>query len=99
MCDVTNVMARRAATPNPPILLADDDALQSFVGKLRKQSCVALDTEAASFHRYVDRIYLIQISSESETAIVDPVAVTNLKPIGRILADPSVEAALRYIDL
>ena len=98
VCDVTRVMARRTAAPSPPVLLADDDALQSFVGKLRKQSCVALDTEAASFHRYVDRIYLLQLSSDSETAIIDPLSIKNLKPLGRLLADSSVEVVFHDAD-
>ena len=98
MCDVTKVMAQRTAAPDPPVLLADDDALQSFVGKLRQQSCVALDTEAASFHRHVDRIYLIQLSSDSETAIIDPLSIKNLKPLGRLLADSSVEVVFHDAD-
>ena len=98
VCDVTRMMARRTAAPSPPVLLADDDALQSFVGKLRKQSCVALDTEAASFHRYVDRIYLLQLSSDSETAIIDPLSIKNLKPLGRLLADSSVEVVFHDAD-
>lgn len=92
------VMAQRTAAPDPPVLLADDDALRSFVGKLQKQSCVALDTEAASFHRHVDRIYLIQLSSDSETAIIDPLSIKNLKPLGRLLADSSVEVVFHDAD-
>ncbi len=57
--------------------------MEAFASHLQGQSRIALDTEAASFHRYVDRIYLIQVSTESRTAIVDPLALSNLKPIGR----------------
>ncbi len=57
-----------------------------------------MDTEAASFHRFVDRIYLVQISSDSATAIVDPLAVTNLKRIGDLLADPSIEVVFHDAD-
>jgi ribonuclease D len=88
----------KSAASKPPLLLADDDALEAFTGDLKEQSLVALDTEAASYHRYVDRIYLVQISSASATAIVDPLAVSNLKPIGRILADPAVEVVFHDAD-
>ena len=81
-----------------PVLLGDDDALEAFAGHLQGQLRVALDTEAASFHRYVDRIYLIQMSTESRTAIVDPLAISNLKPIGRLLADSSVEVVFHDAD-
>ena len=97
VCHVSVVMGKPAASRRP-LLLADDSALKDFVDELKEQACVALDTEAASYHRYVDRIYLIQISSASRTAIVDPLAVTNLKPIGRLLADPSVEVVFHDAD-
>ena len=84
--------------PPDPILIADDEALTDFVNGLQGKTCVAMDTEAASFHRYVDRIYLIQISSDSATAIVDPLAVTNLKRIGDLLADPSIEVVFHDAD-
>jgi ribonuclease D len=97
VCHVSMSMGK-AAAPQQPLLLADDDALSTFVGDLKEQSVVALDTEAASYHRYVDRIYLVQISTASSTAIVDPLGVSNLKPIGRILADPAVEVVFHDAD-
>lgn len=89
---------RKSGAPREPLFLANDDALEAFADHLQKQSRIALDTEAASFHRYVDRIYLIQVSTESRTAIVDPLAVSNLKPIGRLLADSSVEVVFHDAD-
>jgi ribonuclease D len=59
---------------------------------------VALDTEAASFHRYVDRVYLVQVSADSETALIDPVAVSDLAPVGSLLADAAVEKVLHDAD-
>ena len=88
----------KSGASKEPLLLGDDDALEAFAGHLQGQSRVALDTEAASFHRYVDRIYLIQMSTESRTAIVDPLAISNLKPIGRLLADSSVEVVFHDAD-
>ena len=41
--------------------------LEALVAELREEPLVAVDTEAASFHRYLDRVYLLQISSRSET--------------------------------
>lgn len=90
-------MARHRAPPDP-LLIADDEALAHFANGLQGKSRVAMDTEAASFHRYVDRIYLVQISSDSATAIVDPLAVTDLKRIGQLLADPSIEVVFHDAD-
>lgn len=72
--------------------------LAGLIPRLRSSPRVALDTEAASFHRYVDRVYLVQLSSDGETALVDPLSVHDLTPIGALLADPEVEIILHDAD-
>ena len=56
-----------------------------------------MDTEAASFHRYRDRVYLLQTSSRSETAVVDPLAV-GLAQFADLLADPAIEIVFHDAD-
>jgi ribonuclease D len=68
------------------------------VAAFRREPLVAADTEAASFHRYRDRIFLIQLSSPSTTAIVDPLALADLAPVGELLADPKVEKVFHDAD-
>jgi ribonuclease D len=72
--------------------------LASLVERLRREPLVAVDTEAASFHRYQDRIYLLQLSSRQETGVVDPLAAGTLAPIGELLADPAVEIVFHDAD-
>ena len=91
-------MVSAKSKPGEPLLIADDVTLRAFADRIKDKKNVAFDTEAASYHRYVDRIYLIQMSSGDETAIIDPLAVTNLKPIGRILANPNVEVIFHDAD-
>jgi ribonuclease D len=64
----------------------------------RQASAVAVDTEAASFHRYVDRIYLIQVSTPDGTTILDPLALDDLSPLGDLLADERVEKVFHDAD-
>lgn len=78
--------------------VATPDALARVVTAFRRASPVAVDTEAASFHKFVDRVYLIQLSTRNTTAIVDPLAVTDLAPIGALLADPQVEKIFHDAD-
>jgi ribonuclease D len=75
-----------------------DAELAAVVAELRAGTLVAVDTEAASFHKYVDRVYLVQLSSRTRTAIVDPLAVGNLSPIGALLVDPAVEKVFHDAD-
>jgi ribonuclease D len=81
-----------------PALITDPQALLALAERLRRAPRVALDTEAASFHRYVDRVYLLQASSDGESALIDPLAVDDLTPIGRLLADPALEVIFHDAD-
>lgn len=74
------------------------EALAHVVASMRREPIVAADTEAASFHRYRDRIYLIQLSAGQRTALIDPLAVADLSPLGALLADPSVEKVFHDAD-
>jgi len=72
--------------------------LEALVAELREEPLVAVDTEAASFHRYQDRVYLLQVSSRRQTAVVDPLAIGTLDPIGELLADPTIETLFHDAD-
>jgi ribonuclease D len=69
-----------------------------FSATLTGVPLMAVDTEAASFHRYQDRIYLIQLSTRTVTAVVDPLGVADLSALGRLLADPAVEVLFHDAD-
>jgi ribonuclease D len=72
--------------------------LRSAVERLRSGGRIAFDTEAASFHRYVDRIYLIQLSSDRDTVLADPLAIHDLGVLRDVLADPAVEVIFHDAD-
>ncbi|HEY3934483.1 MAG TPA: HRDC domain-containing protein [Gemmatimonadales bacterium] len=74
------------------------DAFAGLLAEIATARLVALDTEAASFHRYHDRIYLIQLSTTTLTAVIDPLGVGNLAPIGDLLANPQVEKIFHDAD-
>ncbi|HEV8398940.1 MAG TPA: ribonuclease D [Gemmatimonadales bacterium] len=78
--------------------VARPDALAELIAAVRRAPRIAVDTEAASFHRYRDRIYLIQISTADRTALIDPLAVTDLSPVGAVLADPGIEKTFHDAD-
>ncbi|MGH7520135.1 MAG: ribonuclease D [Gemmatimonadales bacterium] len=81
--------ARYVATPQ---------ALAEVAAAMRRERQVGVDTEAASFHRYRDRIYLLQVSSRTQSALIDPLAVTDLAPFGALLADAAVEKTFHDAD-
>ncbi|MFQ6044794.1 MAG: ribonuclease D [Gemmatimonadales bacterium] len=79
-------------------LIARDGELGRLVRKLSLEHRLALDTESASFHRYVDRVYLIQVGYGDRVALIDPLAVRDLSPLGGLLADRAIEVVLHDAD-
>jgi ribonuclease D len=79
-------------------LIQSQAELERLFERFAGEPLLALDTEAASFHRYRDRIYLLQLSSRHETAVVDPLAITSLAPLAKVLADPEVEIVFHDAD-
>lgn len=72
--------------------------LAALLRRLAREPLVAVDTEAASFHRFVDRVYLIQLSTRHDTFVVDPLTVGDLQGFGALLADPAVEVVFHDAD-
>ena len=93
-----NLAAHAAHRPDQTRLIQTQADLERFFQRLKNEPLLALDTEAASFHRFRDRVYLLQLSSREETAVVDPLAVTSLEPLAGILADPAVEIVFHDAD-
>ena len=79
-------------------LVDTPEDFQGLLGEIRGAGLVALDTEAASFHRYHDRIYLVQLSTPELTAVIDPLSVGDLTPRGDLLADPGIEKVFHDAD-
>ena len=78
--------------------VATAQALADLAGALRREPRLGVDTEGASFHRYRDRIYLVQVSGGSETALIDPLALADLSPVGALLANPQIEKVFHDAD-
>jgi len=73
-------------------------ALAEVIAAARGEPLVAADTEAASFHRYKDRVYLVQLSTRHSTAVIDPLAIPDFSPFAALLADAKVEKVFHDAD-
>jgi ribonuclease D len=91
-------MVPTASRVTPHRYVRSSEELAALMRRIAREPLVALDTEAASFHRFVDRIYLIQLSSRRETAIIDPLTVSDVAGLGALLADPEVEVVFHDAD-
>jgi ribonuclease D len=75
--------------------LAELDRVSS---ELRGAQLLAVDTEAAGYHRYHDRICLLQLSDRSRTFLVDTLAIDRLDGVGPLLEDPAIETVFHDAD-
>lgn len=80
------------------VYLDTADETDRFLKSIVSADAVALDTEGASFHRFVDRIYLLQISTRDRTAIIDPLAIGVPTRLGALLEDKRVEVIIHDAD-
>lgn len=82
--------------PGPAIFVAvkfiDSPAqLPDVAAALAAGRRIAFDAEAAGFHRYSDQVCLIQVSTETETFVLDPLALDLSDVLRTGLEGPGVE--------
>lgn len=80
------------------LFLDTPEAADRFLGSITSTPVVAIDTEGASFHRYVDRIYLLQLSTTDRHAILDPLRVQSMNSLGSLLESREVEVVFHDAD-
>jgi len=81
-----------------PLYLDTPSLVDGFLASIANTRTLALDTEGASFHRFVDRIYLLQLSTREQTAIIDPLPIGTPARLGALLEDPAVEVVFHDAD-
>jgi ribonuclease D len=69
-----------------------------FLSEISDVKELALDTEGASFHRFLDRIYLLQISTRKHSAIIDPLPIGSPAKLGQLLQSTAVEVVFHDAD-
>ena len=57
-----------------PEIVATHRSLLALVGRIIREPLLAVDLEADSLHHYQEKVCLIQISTPSESVLIDPLA-------------------------
>jgi len=81
-----------------PLYIDTPETVERFLQSLRGVRQIAVDTEGASFHRFVDRIYLLQLSTDTVSAVIDPLPIGTPALLGDLLQDPAVEVVFHDAD-
>lgn len=71
-------------------MVGDAQALQSLAGRVRASERVGLDTEFHNERTYAARLMVIQIAFDDGYAIVDPLAISDLRPLADALTQTLV---------
>jgi len=72
-------------------LIQNEADLETLVHRARKTDAVALDTEFVWERTYYPQLGLIQIAlSDEDCYLIDPIAIQNLQPLGKLLSDRGV---------
>ena len=86
------------ADTDSALYLDKPEAVDRFLAEISDVRELALDTEGASFHRFLDRIYLLQISTRDRSAIIDPIPIGSPAKLGDILQSKAVEVVFHDAD-
>lgn len=79
--------------------IQDETAASSLAETLSVEWRIALDLEAAGFHRYSDRVCLIQLSLASgRTYLIDPLAFDPRELLAPVLEHPEVQVIMHGAD-
>jgi ribonuclease D len=84
--------------PHQAIYLDTAPDTSRFLRSIADVDLLAIDTEGASFHRFVDRIYLLQLSTRDRSAIIDPLPIGTPQELGALLESPKVQVVFHDAD-
>ncbi|MGQ0813122.1 MAG: ribonuclease D, partial [Gemmatimonadota bacterium] len=72
--------------------------LDTLGRRLASVALIAADTEAAGYHRYSDRVCLLQLSTRDATFVIDTLAVTQLDALRDIFSRQETEVVFHDAD-
>ena len=76
----------------------DRGSLEDARGALAAADLLAVDCEAAGFHRYSDRLCLVQVTCGGRTYLFDPLALDPAPALEAPLRDPTVDVVMHGAD-
>ena len=68
-----------------------DSELAAFCARLPDARRIAFDTEFVSEHSYRPELCLVQVAADDHLALIDPMAIADMTPFWRALAEPGHE--------
>jgi ribonuclease D len=79
-------------------LVTTADRLAEIAAVLCSQSEFAVDLEMDSLHHYQEKVCLIQVSTRTDSWLIDPLALKDLSPLAEPLGDPGIRIVMHGAD-
>ena len=73
--------------PLPESIITDDQQLRDYLNRHTNSTLVGFDTEFISEDTYRPELCLIQVNSQQDIALIDPLAIEDLAPFWKWLTD------------
>ena len=78
--------------------VSENSHLAEIVDKASSGTRVAVDIESNGFFRYPERVCLVQLATPEAVFLVDPLAITDVSPLGDLFSNGSVEKIFHAAD-
>ncbi len=78
-------------SPPPYTLISTVERFESMLKRLMQAPRMAVDMEADSLYHYFEKVCLIQISTDHDTYILDPLALESVAELAPLMSDRAVE--------
>jgi ribonuclease D len=79
-------------------IITKADRLSEVAAILCRQTEFAVDLEMDSLHHYQEKVCLIQVSTRTESWLIDPLALKDLSPLAAPLGDPRIRIVMHGAD-
>ncbi len=75
-------------------VIATDAALREFTARAESAAYLAIDTEFVRERTYFPVLCLIQVATDSELVLIDPLALSDLEPLWTLFGNPLIPKIL-----
>lgn len=79
-------------------IITKTERLIEVAAILSRQTEIAVDLEMDSLHHYQEKVCLIQVSTRTESWLIDPLALKDLSPLAAPLGDPQIIIVMHGAD-
>jgi ribonuclease D len=91
-------IAPEANSPPQYTLVSTPECFQNMLERLIPAPRLAIDIEADSLYHYFEKVCLIQISSDIDTYIIDPLAIGTIGDLAPLMSKPDMEKVFHAAD-